>query len=172
MEHIGIFGGSFNPPHIGHIRAAQSAAQLLGLTKVLLIPACQVPHKEPATGDPTPCQRLDMVRLAAAPHPLLEVSDLEVRRGEKSYTWDTIRQLRAQYPDAEFTLLLGSDMFQCFSQWQNANLIAQNAALAVLSRGGKHEQEKNRAAMELLCGQGAIDSSCSMGRCFQLASVS
>ena len=155
MEHIGILGGSFNPPHIGHIRAAKYAAQVLGLTKVLLVPASQVPHKQTTAEEPSSLQRLEMTRLAVQNEPLLEACSLEMERGGTSYTWDTIRQLRAQYPDAEFTLLLGSDMFQCFSQWQNANLIAQNAALAVLSRGGKHEQEKKRAAMELLCAQGA-----------------
>lgn len=154
MEHIGIFGGSFNPPHIGHIRAAQSAAQLLGLTKVLLIPACQVPHKEPTAGDPTPCQRLDMVRLAAAPYPLLEVSDLEVRRGEKSYTWDTIRALQGQYPGAKFTLLLGSDMFCGFHRWLHADSIVQAADLAVLSRGEKREAQEVAQAMEPLLARG------------------
>lgn len=154
MEHIGIFGGSFNPPHIGHIRAAQSAAQLLGLTKVLLIPAYQVPHKEPVASDPTPQQRLDMVRLAAAQYPLLEVSDLEIRRAGKSYTWDTIQTLRVQYPNAKFTLLLGSDMFCGFSQWIHADSIIQEVDLAVLSRGEKREQQEIAEAMEQLLDRG------------------
>lgn len=155
MEHIGILGGSFNPPHTGHILAAKDAAQALGLTRVLLVPAFQVPHKHPTTEEPTPEQRLEMTRLAVQNEPLLDVCSLEIERGGMSYTWETLRQLRAQYPGADFTLLLGSDMFQCFSRWQNADLIAQNAALAVLSRGGKHEQEKNEEAMQQLCAQGA-----------------
>ena len=154
MQHIGIFGGSFNPPHIGHIRAAQSAAQMLGLTKVLLVPACQVPHKEPFTGDPTPHQRLEMVRLAAASHPLLEVSDLEIRREGRSYTWDTVRALRAQYPKAEFTLLLGSDMFCGFGQWIHAEEISREVKLAVLSRGEKREQQEIASAAASLNARG------------------
>lgn len=154
MQHIGIFGGSFNPPHIGHIRAAQSAAQMLGLTKVLLVPACQVPHKEPSAGDPAPHQRLEMVRLAAASHPLLEVSDLEIRREGRSYTWDTIQALRAQYPEAEFTLLLGSDMFCGFGQWIHAEEISREAKLAVLSRGEKREQQEIASAAASLNARG------------------
>ena len=154
MQHIGIFGGSFNPPHIGHIRAAQSAAQMLGLTKVLLVPACQVPHKEPSAGDPAPHQRLEMVRLAAASHPLLEVSDLEIRREGRSYTWDTIQALRAQYPEAEFTLLLGSDMFCGFGQWIHAEEISREAKLAVLSRGEKREQQEIASAAVSLNARG------------------
>ena len=154
MQHIGIFGGSFNPPHIGHIRAAQSAAQMLGLTKVLLVPACQVPHKEPSAGDPAPHQRLEMVRLAAASHPLLEVSDLEIRREGRSYTWDTIQALRAQYPEAEFTLLLGSDMFCGFGQWIHAEEIGREAKLAVLSRGEKREQQEIASAAASLNARG------------------
>ena len=155
MQHIGIFGGSFNPPHIGHIRAAQSAAQMLGLTKVLLIPACQVPHKEPSAGDPAPHQRLEMVRLAAASHPLLEVSDLEIRREGRSYTWDTIQALRAQYPEAEFTLLLGSDMFCGFGKWIHAEEISREVKLAVLSRGEKREQQEIASAAASLNAWGA-----------------
>ncbi len=154
MQHIGIFGGSFNPPHIGHIRAAQSAAQMLGLTKVLLIPACQVPHKEPSAGDPAPHQRLEMVRLAAASHPLLEVSDLEIRREGRSYTWDTIQALRAQYPEAEFTLLLGSDMFCGFGKWIHAEEISREVKLAVLSRGEKREQQEIASAAASLNARG------------------
>lgn len=154
MQHIGIFGGSFNPPHIGHIRAAQSAAQMLGLTKVLLVPACQVPHKEPSAGDPAPHQRLEMVRLAAASHPLLEVSDLEIRREGRSYTWDTIQALRAQYPEAEFTLLLGSDMFCGFGKWIHAEEISREVKLAVLSRGEKREQQEIASAAASLNARG------------------
>lgn len=91
MEHIGILGGSFNPPHIGHIRAAKHAAQALGLTRVLLVPASQVPHKQTTAEEPSPLQRLEMTRLAVQNEPLLEACSLEMERGGTSYTWDTIR---------------------------------------------------------------------------------
>ena len=121
MERIGILGGSFNPPHIGHIRAAVNTARALGLTRVLLIPAREVPHKEGSPFDPTPEQRLEMLKIAASGSDLLEASDLELFRQGKSYTWDTIQLLRQQYPDAELTLLLGSDMFRGFPEWKNAD---------------------------------------------------
>lgn len=155
MEHIGIFGGSFNPPHIGHIRAAECAVRQLGLTKVLLVPAYQVPHKEPAAGDPTPAQRLEMTRLAAENHPLLEVSDVEIRRSGRSYTWDTVRTLREQYPGAKLTVLLGSDMFRGFGQWINADKIMGEASLAVVSRGEKREEQAIAQAAVPLRAAGA-----------------
>ena len=150
MERIGIFGGSFNPPHLGHIRGAVEAAKALGLSKVLLLPAFQVPHKLNQPGMPTAQQRLELTRLATQGEPLLEVSDLEVSRGGKSYTWDTVCELRIQYPNADFTLLLGSDMFQCFPQWMNADKIMQTADIAVLSRGEKRETELNARTAEKL----------------------
>lgn len=150
MERIGIFGGSFNPPHLGHIRGAAEAAKVLGLSKVLLLPAFQVPHKLNQPGMPTAQQRLELTRLATQGEPLLEVSDLEVSRGGKSYTWDTVCELRIQYPNADFTLLLGSDMFQCFPQWMNADKIMQTADIAVLSRGEKRETELNARTAEKL----------------------
>lgn len=154
MERIGILGGSFNPPHIGHIRAAVNTAQALGLDRVLLIPAKEVPHKEKAPTDPTPEQRLDMLRIAVKNNPELEVSDMELLREGKSYTWETIRALREIYPEAEFTLLLGSDMFRSFPEWKNAEDITKEAGLAAISRGDKREAEYIREGAEALQARG------------------
>jgi len=139
MERIGIFGGSFDPPHLGHILAAKSAAQALGLTKVLLIPAYQVPNKEPSAEAPTPKQRLEMTALAVGEDETLEVSDIELLRPGKSYTCDTVRALAERFPGAELTLILGSDAFRGFGQWKNADEIMAQVRLAVLARGEKHE---------------------------------
>ena len=141
MERIGIFGGTFNPPHTGHIRAAVRGAEALGLDKVVLIPARQVPGKQMPEGSPTPEQRLEMVRLAAAPYPILEVSDLEVRAQGSSYTWQTLRTLGERYPGAELTLMVGSDRLLSLPEWKQAEEIVKTAAIAVVPRGGK--QEKN-----------------------------
>ena len=141
MERIGIFGGTFNPPHTGHIRAAVRGAEALGLDKVLLIPARQVPGKQIPEGSPTPEQRLEMVRLAAAACPKLEISDLEIRAPGNSYTWQTLRTLRERYPGAELTLMVGSDRLLSLPKWKQAEEIVKTAAIAVLPRGGK--QEKN-----------------------------
>lgn len=155
MERIGVFGGSFNPPHLGHIRAASCAMEALGLSRVLLIPASQVPHKTPDDHMPTALQRLEMTRLAARGVPGLEVSDVEVRRGGKSYTCDTLVELRRRYPDASFTLLLGSDMLCCFSSWVNSRKIMDMADIAAFFRGGKREKDRMNEALEQLRGQGA-----------------
>lgn len=141
MDRIGILGGTFNPPHIGHIRAAVDTAQALGLTKVLMIPAWEVPHKQMRPEDPTPEQRLEMLRIALEGEEKLEASDLEIRRKGKSYTYETVAELRHQYPDAELVLLLGTDMLRSFPQWQNADDILKEAGLAAISRGEKREEE-------------------------------
>lgn len=155
MQRIGIFGGSFNPPHLGHIRSANNAIETLGLDKLLLIPAYQVPHKQADANDPTAQQRLEMVTIAAKGSPKLEVSDLEIRRQGKSYTWDTIRQIRREVPEAELSLLLGSDMFCCFHQWLHASEIMAEVNLVVLSRGQMRESEQIAQAKEALCARGA-----------------
>ncbi len=154
MEKIGIFGGCFNPPHMGHIRAAQAAAEELGLSRVLLIPAGQAPHKQLPDGSPTAEQRLEMLRLAVEGDPCLQASDLELTRQGTSYTWETVRQLRGLYPRAEFTLLLGSDMFLTVEHWKNADEILKQAGLAVLSRGGRQERESIRQVSEQLAARG------------------
>lgn len=158
MERIGILGGSFNPPHIGHIRAAVNTARALGLTKVLMIPAKEVPHKAWSNSDPTPEQRFAMLQLAVAGFELLEASDLELFREGMSYTCDTVQQLRTMYPDAELTLLLGSDMFRTFPSWKNADSIVKEVGLAAISRGEKHEDEFIREGAEALQAQGVCVS--------------
>ena len=155
MERIGIFGGTFNPPHIGHIRSALRGAEALGLDKVLLIPARQVPGKQIPEGSPTPEQRLEMVRLAAAAHPVLEVSDLEVSRQGDSYTWQTLHALQERYPGAELTLMVGSDMLLSLPKWQQAERIVKAAAIAVLPRGGRQEKNLLPAGVTALEKMGA-----------------
>ena len=88
MERIGIYGGSFNPPHIGHIQAAKQAVEALKLDKLLVIPAGIAPHKQMPGNSPTPQQRLDMLRLTLADCPQIEVSDLELKREGPSYTYE------------------------------------------------------------------------------------
>ena len=108
MERIGIYGGTFNPPHIGHIQAAKQAVKALGLSKLLIIPAYAPPHKAVLpTNSPTAQQRLEMLRIAAADCPEIQVSDLELRREGVSYTVETVQALKRQYPEAELVLLMG-----------------------------------------------------------------
>lgn len=141
MKRIGIYGGSFNPLHVGHLRAAQFAQKALGLDKLLLIPSCVSCHKERPLDSPADAQRLEMLRIAAADCEGIEVCDLELQRGGVSYTWETLEALRAQYPDGEFFLLMGTDMFLHFTQWKHPGKILAQAALAVLNRDRKQSDE-------------------------------
>ena len=151
MERIGIFGGSFNPPHIGHIRSAQAAVGALQLDKLLMIPVHQPPHKTPQADMPTGQQRLEMLRIACKNDPVLQPCDLEIVRGGISYTYETVSQVRALYPDAELFLLMGSDMFLAFPNWKYPDAILAEATLAVFCRGEKGEKAKlqaQKAALE------------------------
>ena len=135
MERIGIYGGTFNPPHVGHIQAAKQAVAALNLDKLVIIPTRIAPHKALPEDSPTPRQRLEMLRIAAADCPKAEVSDIELNRGGVSYTFQTVSELKERYPDAELILLMGSDMFLCFDQWRQPDDILKNAELE--RRGAK-----------------------------------
>ena len=151
MERIGIYGGTFNPLHVGHMQAAKQAVTALGLSKLLMIPDRIAPHKEIPAGSPTPEQRLAMLRLAAADCAQIEISDIELRREGPSYTYVTVQQLKAQYPDAELVLLMGTDMFLSFHSWKHPEIILENASLGVFYRGAKGERaaiEERKSEME------------------------
>lgn len=151
MGRIGIYGGTFNPPHAGHMEAAQQAVRLLELDKLLLIPGGQPPHKDMPEGTPSAWERLDLVRLAAAPLKNVEVLDLEILREGKSYTADTVEELGRLYPGEELYLLMGTDMFLSFHQWYAPERICCHAALAVMLREEKdhrmHEQLQAQAQL-------------------------
>lgn len=144
MARIGIYGGTFNPPHIGHIRAADCALSRLALDKLLLIPDRIAPHKAMPAGTPNPNQRLNMVRIGAESihDSRVEVTDMELHREGPSYTYQTVEQLRSLYPGDEFYLLMGTDMFLSFQNWKNAEQIWNAVTLAVFCRGERGEAEK------------------------------
>ena len=154
MERIGIYGGTFNPPHIGHIEAAKHAVSSLKLDKLLLIPDRIAPHKELPAGSPLAQQRYDMVYLAARKIPNAEVCDLELRREGPSYTYLTILELHARYPDAELILLMGTDMFCSFQTWREPATITKCASLGVFYRGEKNELDAVAAQKCMLEEQG------------------
>src|SRR5215467_7405066 len=104
---LGVVGGTFDPIHLGHVAMAEAGADCAGLDRVLLVPAGVPPHRGAATA--SAADRLAMVRIAAAGHPRLEVSDVELRRAGPSFTVDTLRALAAERPDAQLHLLLGWD---------------------------------------------------------------
>lgn len=133
---VGIFGGTFNPIHRGHLAIATEVRKAIGLDRVLLIPAGRPPHKRGQKIPPAK-HRLEMVRLSVRNHPGLEVSDLEVRRRGKSYTIQTVRALQRRYPKGtEFYLILGLDAFMEFSTWRFPDELMGRCNLAVVSRPG------------------------------------
>jgi len=132
---VGVFGGSFDPVHHGHLIVAAEARRALELTEVRFIPARLQPFKG-GTHHAGVEDRLAMLRLALADEPGLLLDDRECRRPGPSYTVDTLRELRAELPDAGLLLLVGSDAARDFAQWREAAAIRQLATLVVLSRPG------------------------------------
>jgi nicotinate-nucleotide adenylyltransferase len=129
---VGVFGGTFDPIHRGHVEVAEECAVKLGLDPVLMIPSNRPPHRDPPLASAE--DRLAMVRLAVASHDRLFASDIELRRGGVSYSVDTIRELAAEYPNAALTLLLGWDAAAEFRDWHGAEEIARLARIAVFNR--------------------------------------
>ena len=155
MARIGIYGGTFNPPHIGHIQAAQYACESLALSELLLIPTCEAPHKQIAEDSPTPAQRLEMLRLATGDKPNVRVSDMELQRGGVSYTYETVASVRKKYPDDELILFMGTDMFLSFHNWKYPEKILENAALGVFYRGNPEEETTIAEQKKVLEAMGA-----------------
>lgn len=112
-----IYGGSFNPPHVGHATAIRTAREAIAPDKLCVIPAAAPPHKQLSSGSPDGEERLALCRLAFKSIPGVTVSDLEIRREGKSYTVDTVRALRLANPEAELYLLIGADMLTTFEEW-------------------------------------------------------
>ncbi len=135
MRKIGIFGGTFNPIHRGHIHLAKGYAAALGLDSVLLVPTCIPPHKEAPDLLPGPV-RLEMCRLAVRGEEKLAVSDVEIRRGGVSYTVDTLRELTSRFPEDRFYFLMGADMFFTLDSWNGFQDIARMAVLCAAARRG------------------------------------
>ncbi|MBC8569262.1 nicotinate-nucleotide adenylyltransferase [Zongyangia hominis] len=148
MRKIGIFGGTFNPIHRGHIHIARAFFEHLHLDSVLIIPT-QVPvHKAPQgliSGE----ERLEMCRIAARNDPHFFVSAIEVERKEKSYTYLTIQRLRERYPDAALYLIMGSDMFLSFTTWYRYRDILQEATLCAAARKNRQQEELAACARRL-----------------------
>ena len=137
MNHtrIGIFGGTFDPPHLGHLIAAQQAAELLRLDRVLFIPAGRPPHKRQRVKAPA-AARLAMVRLAIAGNPLFECSDIELRSEHPSYTADTLQRLTVSHPGARLHLLIGLDQAVLLPAWRQPERLFAQAKVCVLARPG------------------------------------
>ena len=154
MERIGIYGGTYSPPHIGHLKAAEFAIDALKLDRLLLIPTGVSPHKEMSSGAASE-DRLRMLRLSAAGMERAEVSDMELKREGRSYTVDTLSELKERNPGSELVLLMGTDMFLSFLSWREPEKIMELAALGVFCRGEKGELERLQAQKTALEALGA-----------------
>ncbi len=131
---IAVYGGSFNPPHRGHVEAAHSVYKQLLPDKLLIIPTNIPPHKQLEANSPSPSERLALCRLAFEEVPKAEISDLEIRRKGKSFTFETVEILRKKNPGAEICIVVGTDMFLSFRTWFRWEDILRTCTLAVLSR--------------------------------------
>lgn len=131
---LGIFGGTFDPPHVGHLIVAQDALLRLELERVLFVPAATPPHKMQRAVSPAEV-RLALLERAIGDDARFEIADLELRRAGPSYTVDTLRELRKSRPAAELYFLVGVDQFRELSTWRAPEEVARLARLVVLSRG-------------------------------------
>jgi nicotinate-nucleotide adenylyltransferase len=130
---IGVYGGSFDPVHIGHLLLAECCREQAGLDRVLFVPAATQPHKQNRRlADPQ--HRIDMLRLATGGHPAFEVATLEIDRGGVSYTVDTLAALKSAHPAAELCLLLGPDALAGLPTWREPRRIADLATLVAVER--------------------------------------
>ena len=135
---IGIFGGSFDPVHIGHLWIGEAAKECLALDALHWIPVAESPLKGrgPLAGD---AERVQMLRLALDVDDGHVVDDREIKRGEVSYTVDTARQFASEFPDAELFLVIGSDSLATMGQWHRPKELLSQVVLAVVQRGGEDD---------------------------------
>jgi nicotinate-nucleotide adenylyltransferase len=149
---IGILGGTFNPPHLGHLVCAQEAYIQLELARVMLIPARQPPHK-PLDEEPGPEHRLELCRLAVEGDSRFEVSDLELNREGPSYTADTLSSLLSSAPETDLYLILGGDIAAGLPDWHEPERVLSMATVAVAKRRGTSRELVEHALAQVEGGE-------------------
>ena len=132
---LGLFGGTFDPPHIGHLVVAQDVLEALDLDRILFVPARVPPHKAGRKISPAP-RRLEMVRAMIRGNDSFEVTEVELRRSGPSFTVDTLAHFRETHPEAEIFFILGADQAASFDTWEEPERVARLATLAVMNRAG------------------------------------
>lgn len=135
-----VFGGSFNPPHVGHLAVAEAAAESAENSTVLWMPAATPPHKLDDANLVAARHRLAMTRLATEGNERFEVSDLEIQRGDISFTVDTLKALEKDFPARELVLLLGGDSLAQFHTWREPEAILDLARLLIYRRPGADQE--------------------------------
>lgn len=155
---IGILGGTFSPPHHGHVICAQEARIQLELDVVRMMPVGTPPHRSLEDDeDPGNDHRLAMCRLAVLGQPGLEVSSIELERDGTSYTVDTLETLKAQEPSSEFVLIIGADQAMSFGNWRDPERIAELADIAVATRVDHNRAEAVEEVRRATEGSEAIE---------------
>jgi nicotinate-nucleotide adenylyltransferase len=132
---IGILGGTFNPVHIGHLILAEEAREKLGLERIVFVPAYLPPHKDNSDIAPA-SHRLNMVKLAIKGNKNFSVSDAEIRRDGKSYTIDTVRDFKKQYPNEDLYFIIGSDLLTYLDEWKDLSEIIKMVKFVAATRPG------------------------------------
>jgi nicotinate-nucleotide adenylyltransferase len=150
LRSVGIVGGTFNPPHLGHLALARHALTELDLKRVFLLPANRAPGKPPEP-DPGPEHRVRMCRLAVAGAAGVSACALEIERGGTSYTADTLRAIHEGWPDAELTFIVGADTARTMPGWRDPEDVLELARIAVAEREGTGAEE----ALDVLAAIGA-----------------
>ena len=146
---LGVYGGSFDPPHVGHLLVATDAAEALGLDRVMWVPTAEQPLK-PGRATAPAARRLEMVAAASAGDARFVPSAIEIDRGGLSYTVDTLEAFAAEHPDAERFLLIGMDSLATFDRWRAPDRIAALAQIAVLHRSSGADAPPLRPGMRLV----------------------
>jgi nicotinate-nucleotide adenylyltransferase len=137
---LGILGGTFNPPHLGHLAVASHALSHLDLTRVILVPAAIPPHKQ-VEEDPGGGHRLEMCRLLIADMPELSTCATELQRSGPSYTVDTLRAIHSSHPEAKLTFIVGADIAATLPGWREPAAILELAEVAVVDRDGSNREQ-------------------------------
>ncbi len=145
---LGLFGGSFDPVHYGHLILAEQCREQCQLDEVWFVPARQPPHKF-GLGLSSAADRMKMLQLATFDNPVFQVSDIELRRDGLSYTVETLQQVHEQWPDRELFFLLGADSLLDFPNWREPERIVQLAKLVAVNRGGTEIPDKEQLVVQL-----------------------
>lgn len=161
-----MLGGTFDPIHVGHLAAARAAMDCAQLDRIIFVPTGRPPHRPPTATEPG--HRLEMTRLAASVDKRFEVSDVEVKRPGRSFTSDTLRELRARHPEDHLFLILGWDAARLFKSWHEPDKVRQMATITVVARpgsGSPHQSDLDAAGLDgtgvILCLVGTPDVSAS-----------
>ncbi|NRA03410.1 MAG: nicotinate-nucleotide adenylyltransferase [Myxococcales bacterium] len=170
---LGILGGTFDPIHLAHLRIAEEVRLALELDRVFFVPASNPPHRPGPLATAT--DRLEMVRIATAPNPAFEASDLELRRVGQSYTVDTLRAFSSLHPGSELWFIIGSDAVAEIDSWREPDEVLRLARFAIVSRPGSPElilrQEREARVSRVPVSALAISAREIRARCAEETSI-